>query len=179
MRVLEFFAASVAPDTPGYADRVTEYFERDSSTLQAVRITTSSTTNLIGTSTRLPIQITNDLPFAALVTATTVAANSSLLVEEPESAPTTIAQKSSVNITVPVRARVSAGQTSLVVTIFAQDGLPIDDAVLDVNIRSSWESVALSVLGLLVASFFGFGIWRSIRSKRQQALAQDSSPNQS
>jgi hypothetical protein len=179
MRVLEFFAASVAPDTPGYADRVTEYFERDSSTLQAVRITTSSTTNLVGTSTQLPIQITNDLPFAALVTATTVAANSSLLVEEPESAPTTIAQKSSVNITVPVRARVSAGQTSLVVTIFAQDGLPIDDAVLDVNIRSSWESVALSVLGLLVASFFGFGIWRSIRSKRQQALAQDSSPNQS
>jgi hypothetical protein len=179
MRVLEFFAASVAPDTPGYADRVTEYFERDSSTLQAVRITTSSTTNLVGTSTRLPIQISNDLPFAALVTATTVAANSSLLVEEPESAPTTIAQKSSVNITVPVRARVSAGQTSLVVTIFAQDGLPIDDAVLDVNIRSSWESVALSVLGLLVASFFGFGIWRSIRSKRQQALAQDSSPNQS
>jgi len=179
LRVLEFFSASLGSDNPGYAETAKTYFDRDEQTLQAVRITTSSTTNLVGTSTRLPIQVTNDLPFTALMSATTVASNSSLLIEEPRSAVTVVSKNSSVNITVPVRARVSAGQTSLVVTIYTQDGLAIDEAVLSVNIRSSWESLALSVLGLLVAAFFGFGIWRSIRSKRQQNTAQPSDSEQS
>lgn len=172
MRVLEFFATSIGVDSPGFTETTAAYFTRDDATLNGVRVTSTSTTNLVGTSTRIPVQVTNDLPFTAAVSAETLAANSSLLVEEGETELTPIEKKSSVNITVPVTTRVSAGQSALIVTLFAKNGQRVDDAVLPVTIRSSWETLALGMLGVLVAGFFGFGIWRSLRARRAQSFAQ-------
>lgn len=172
MRVLEFFATSIGVDSPGFTETTEAYFTRDDATLNGVRVSSTGTTNLVGTSTRIPIQVTNDLPFTAVVSAETLAANSSLLVEESETELTSVEKQSSVNITVPVTSRVSAGQSALIVTLFAKNGQRVDDAVLPVTIRSSWEALALGVLGVLVAGFFGFGIWRSLRARRTPSFAE-------
>jgi hypothetical protein len=174
MRVLEFFRTSLGVTTPGYPESTDAYMTRDAQTLNGVRVSTTSTTNLVGTTTRIPVQITNDLPFASLVSAETLAANSSLLIEESLTELTPIERRSSVNITVPVQSRVSAGQSALIVTLFAKNGQRVDEAVLPVTIRSSWEAFALGILGVLVAGFFGFGIWRSLRSRRAQGFDQGS-----
>lgn len=173
MRMLQFFATGVGVGSPGYEEITVAYAERDRKTLNGVRVRTTSTTNLVGTSTRIPIQVSNDLPFSAAVSAKTVAANSSLTIEESETDLTTIEKRSSVNLTVPVQSRVSSGQSALIVTLFAGNGQQVDDAVLPVTIRSSWEALALSILGVLVAAFFGFGIWRSLRTRRSQGFAQE------
>lgn len=178
MRILEFFATRIGVGSPGYEETTAKYFARDENTLTGVRITTTSTTNLVGASTRIPVKVSNELPFTAKVTAFTAAANSSLMVMESETAVTSIEKRSSVNLTVPVQSRVSAGQSALIVKLFTVEGQQVDEAVLPVNIRSSWEAVALTVLGVLVAAFFGFGIWRSIRAKRQPSFAQESSSSE-
>lgn len=175
MRILEFFATSIGVGSPGYEETTETYFTRDENTLKGVRVTTTSTTNLVGSSTLLPVKVSNELPFAAQISAVTTAANSSLAVTESETPLTSIEKKSSVNITIPVQSRVSAGQSALIVKLFTAEGEQIDEAVLPVTIRSSWEAVALTVLGLMIAAFFGLGIWRSIRAKRQPGFAQESS----
>lgn len=173
MRVLEFFRSSLGLSSPDYQEVTDAYLTRDAQTLNGVHVSTTSTTNLVGTSTRIPVQVTNDLPFTAAVTAETLAANSSLLIEESVSELTKIEKRSSVNITVPVQSRVSAGRSALIVTLFANNGQRVDDAVLPVTIRSSWEAFALGILGVLVAGFFGFGIWRSLRSRRAQGFVHN------
>lgn len=174
MRVLEFFRTALGVTTPGYAESTDAFMKRDAQTLNGVRVSTTSTTNLVGTSTRIPVQVTNDLPFTSVISAETLAANSSLLIEESLTELTTIEKRSSVNLMVPVQSRVSAGQSALIVTLFAKNGQRVDDAVLPVTIRSSWEAFALGILGVLVAGFFGFGIWRSLRSRRAQGFVQRS-----
>jgi len=172
MRILEFFRTSLREADPDYPAVASQFFRRDAQTLQAVRITTTSTTHVVGTETRIPIQISNELPFSAGVSAEVVATNSSLLVREARTPFVTIEKDSSMNVTVPVQARVSAGQTALLVTLVAQNGQVVDEAVLPVTIRSSWETIALVVIGVLVSVFFGLGIWRSVRSRRSAQGSQ-------
>lgn len=179
LRILEFFRASLRETSPAYSEVSDAFFDRDARTLQSVRITTTSTTHVVGTETRIPIQVSNELPFEAGISARVSSANSSLLVREERTPFVTIAQDSSVNVTVPVQARVSAGQTTLLVTLLAQDGSVVDEAFLPVTIRSSWETIGLVVIGALISLFFGFGIWRSVRSRRTALASQqrDTEPN--
>lgn len=174
LRVLEYFATSVGLSTPGYADTTAAYFERDAQTLRGVRVTTTTTANLLGTESKIPIQITNDLPFSARVKGTAAASNGSLIVTEPKIKKTTISPNSRVTVTIPVKARVSAGQSMLIVDILTADGKTVDNAAVPVEIRSSVEAVTLTVLAILVVAFFGFGTVRSLRRKRSQSFTEES-----
>lgn len=177
MRILEFFATSIGVGSPNYEGVSQQFFERDEKTLRAVHVTPAKETNLVGSSSRIPIQVSNELPFTASVSAAIEAANFGLSITEPEVPATRIEKNSSVNLTIPVEARVSAGKSALIVTLFAENDLVIDEEVLPINIRSSWEAIALVTLGVLVAAFFGFGIWRSIRVRRAEGFPSDSRAN--
>lgn len=177
LRILEFFATSVGVGSPDYEQVTAAFFERDAQTLNGVHVTPVRQTNLVGSSSRIPVQVSNGLPFPAAVSAEVAPANFGLVVEEPAIELTQIEQNSSVNLTVPVRARVSAGQSALIVSLFAQNGQLADEEVLPIVIRSSWESIALITLGILVAGFFGFGIWRSVRARKAPGFAQDAESN--
>lgn len=172
-RVLGFFATSIGVSSPNYAQITEAYFARDRSTLNGVYVSNESKANLLGAAAQIPLQVSNDLPFTAQVYSETTATNSSVIIEDAKSKVTPIPKKSSVIITVPVQARVSSGNTVLVVKLFSVGGNQIDEAVLPVSIRSSWEAIALSVLGVLVATFFGFGIFRSFRAKRSQSFVPE------
>ncbi|MEB4614881.1 DUF6049 family protein, partial [Leucobacter sp. M11] len=173
VRVLRFFSAGIDPLAPEYAEAAKAYFDRDRDTINGISLAGSSaTTQLIGTSSRVPVQVRNTLPFDALVTAQSRAVNPSLLVLEPRSEETLIPAESSVNVLIPVSARVSSGESALDVSLENPDGDPVVSAVFPMSIHSTWETLILIVFGSLVLAFFGFGIWRSIRHSRRATRAE-------
>lgn len=173
MRVLQYFGTALGPSTPGYTDATDAYFARDERTLNGVYVNATQNTNLLGTSSRVPVQISNDLPFTARIFGEVLASNTSLIIDESVIDRQSIEKKSSINVTIPVQTRVSAGSSSIIVRIYASNDLLVDEAVLPVTIRSSWESVALITLGVIIMLFFGFGIWRSVQRKRRQGFSKD------
>lgn len=165
MRILEFFSAGLAAQPAVFKTVANEFFTRDERTLHAVHITPTRSTNMVGTESNLPVQITNNLPFTARVNTDTSAINASLQVLESQLSGIDVRKNSSVNITVPVSSRVSTGSSGLSVRLYAQNGLLVDEQLLAVQIRSGFETAALIVLGMLLTAFFGFGIWRSVRNR--------------
>lgn len=175
-RLLAFFGTDLTaadPEAPATLARVARYEERDEETLRGVQITSTAETQLVGTSSRVPVQLRNHLPFPAAVTASARAVNTSLTVTEPVSPEISIGAESSANVLIPVAARVSSGDSALQVTLHDRAGGQVHEAVLPMSIHSSWETVALVSLGTLAAAFMGFGVWRSLRARRRGQASSD------
>lgn len=173
VRLLQLFSARYTTANSNFTAAADRSAERDAATLDGVNVVTSTHTQLVGTTSRVPVQVRNTLPFDALVTAVAVPTNAALIVTGKELEPALIPSESSSNILVPVRARVSSGESGLAVELTAASGGEVvTSGMLAISIRSSWESVALGSLAVLTAAFFGFGIWRSIR-RRSKASSED------
>lgn len=174
VRLLQLFSARYTTPGARFESAAERAAERDAETLQGVRVVTSTHTQLVGTTSRVPIQVRNTLSFDALMTASVVPTSAALVVTEAELEPLLIPGDSSANLLVPVRTRVSSGESGLAVDLSAESGGEVvSSGVLDISIRSSWETLALGSLGVLTAGFFGFGIWRSIR-RRSRTGSEDS-----
>lgn len=173
VRLLQLFSARYTTPDANFESAAKRSAERDEETLNGVRIVTSTHTQLVGTTSRVPIQARNTLPFDALLIPSVVPTNAALIVTGEALEPALIPSESSTNILVPVRTRVSSGESGLVVELSAvTGGEVVTSGMLAISIRSSWETVALGSLALLTAAFFGFGVWRSIR-RRSRASAED------
>lgn len=173
VRLLQLFSARYTTPDANFEAAAKRSAERDEETLNGVRVVTSTHTQLVGTTSRVPIQVRNTLPFDALLSPYVVPTNAALVVTGEAIEPALIPSESSTNILVPVRTRVSSGESGLAVELSAvTGGEVVTSGMLAISIRSSWETVALGSLALLTASFFGFGIWRSIR-RRSRASAED------
>ncbi|MBC9936273.1 MULTISPECIES: DUF6049 family protein [unclassified Leucobacter] len=173
VRLLQLFSARYTTPDANFASAAQRAAERDAETLNGVRVVTSTHTQLVGTTSRVPIQVRNTLPFDALLVAEVVPTNAALVVTGEDLKPALIPSESSTNILVPVRTRVSSGESGLEVELTAASGGEVvTSGLLAISIRSSWETVALGSLAVLTAAFFGFGIWRSIR-RRSRTSAED------
>lgn len=150
-----------------FAELDEAYRERDRDLLDGIRIVDTEHTRLLGTSSRIPIQLRNTLPFDAAVRGDITATSAALTVDEPEIESMQIAAGSSTNHLVPVSARVSNGVTGLLVSIDdTHEGDSITSRRLEIIIQSDIEIIALASLATLAVGFFGVGTFRSIRQHR-------------
>lgn len=167
VRLLSSFATRYAASGTDLAAVAQARLERDDKLLGGVSAVPSENTQLIGSSSRVPVLLHNALPFDAIVTLRVAPTSATILVPELRFAGQRIAPGANATVLVPIESRVSSGDAALSLQV-ADDA---DDAVfssdlLRLTIRSSYEAIMLSVLGVLAALLFGFGIWRSVRRHR-------------
>lgn len=167
MRLLTLFSTRYAAEDVNF-DRVASRFaKRDAEILDGVNVVVSKHAQLVGASSRIPVQLRNSLPFDAVSEVTVTPTSAALALDQRVFQDVRVADDSSDRILVPVSSRVSSGESGLHIQVTSSNGeFTAATAVLPISISTSVETIALVVLGLAALLLFGFGIWRSVRRKR-------------
>ncbi|MEJ6488669.1 DUF6049 family protein [Leucobacter sp. USCH14] len=169
-RLLELFSTRYAGDEGGFADVAAAFRERDAELLSGVQAISTEHIQLVGSSSRVPVQLRNALPFDAAVTVDVEPASAALSVEERRFEDVIVPAETTERVLVPVRSRVSSGESGLVVSVSAADEqTTVFTGTLSITIRSSIETIIFWSLGGLAVLLLVFGILRSVRRRRHRA----------
>lgn len=171
-RLMNLFATRYAGTGSDFAAVAKTYGEYDDELKSGVQIVSTEHTQLVGTSTRVPVQLRNYLPFDAVVTAEATPISAALTVDERSFPDVAITADGNARILVPVLSRVSAGESGLSITVSDTTGeLKSDSKLLPLTIRSGIEKVGVWVLGVLAALLLVFGTLRSVRRRSRKRAA--------
>lgn len=154
-------------------ERVAVHLAGDAALMEGVHIVATEQTRLLGSTSNIPLQLRNTLPFDAKVVGTISTGNAALIVQNPRLEATTIPAESTINHIVTVRSRVSSGEVDLSVRLRdVHVGEDVDHARMHVTLSGTTETIALGTLSVIVIGLFVGGIWRSLaRTKREGAMA--------
>ena len=168
-RLLQLFSTPYAADADGFAQVAADFRKRDAELLSGVQAISTEHIQLVGSSSRVPVQLRNALPFDAVVTVDVDPASAALSVPERRFREVVVPAETSERVLVPVRSRVSSGESGLVVSVSAADGSPtVFTGTLPITIRSSIETIIFWALGGLAVMLLVFGIVRSVRRRRSR-----------
>lgn len=168
-RLLNLFATRYAASDADFPDAAVDFRKRDAELMEGVRAISTEHTQLVGASTRVPVQLRNSLPFEAVVSVRVDPSSAALTLPERSFPDVRVGAEGTEGLLVPVQSRVSSGESGLVVNITDATGkLTIYTGTLSISIRSSVETIALWGLGVLATLLLGFGIWRSVRRRKHQ-----------
>lgn len=163
-RILTLFAtrnASAGSDFDGIAER---FQARDRDLLEGVHVISSEHTQLLGASSRVPLQVHNSLPFDAEIAGTVTPASAAISAPERRIEPTLVPAEGNQTVLVPVTARISSGESALMIELTDRGGEQVYySGGQPLTIRAAIERIALITVGSLAALLLGFGIWRSVR----------------
>jgi len=169
LRLLDAFATRYAMPWADFPSVASAIEVRDRELLTGVRVTASENTQLVGSSSRLPVLVHNALPFEAAFTLTAAATSAASRVPEHTFTDQHVDAGGNTTVLVQINSRVSSGNSALYVTIADVGGTKVySDAIVPLTLRSSYETTLLVILGALAALLFGFGLWRSIRRHRAE-----------
>ena len=172
LRVLSLFATRWVEDSTAFADAVDDFQNRDAELIRGVHPVDNGGTQVFGREGRIPVQLTNGLPFDVEVTGSVQAANGALSITEPSWDVLTLAGNETQTVLVPVNARVTSGQSGFIVELTTVDGeTSLATQSFAVSISSRVETVAVAVIGVLAAAFVGIGLWRSVQRRRHDAAS--------
>lgn len=183
-RLLEAFATRYAEPHVDFAavDALTK--QRDDELLAGVRPVTIENTQLVGTSSQVPITLSNALPFDAAVSLHVTPFSAAISLSERDfeaSVPAT----GSASVLVPVHSRVSSGESALLLEVRDASGADsFSTALQHLVLRTRIEAIMLGALGAAAALLLGFGVWRSVKRKRGEipttgAIDVQASPRES
>lgn len=173
VRLLQAFATRYAAPEADLAALSDRLEEEDTALLAGVQIRPSENTQLVGSSSRVPVLIHNSLPFPALVTLRVSPTSAAIRVPERRFEEQKVAAGANSTVLVPVESRVSSGDSALAVKVAdSVDDRVFSEALLRLTLRSAYEKILLAVLGTLAALLFGFGVWRSVRRHRQRDVSE-------
>lgn len=165
-RLMQLFSTRYAPESAGFAGVAERFQARDSELLDGVRVISTEQTQLVGTSSRVPLQLRNALPFEAAVTGEVLPASAALRVTETAIERTVVPAEGNETVLVPVHSRVSSGDSGLIVSLTDVSGEhTYFTGTLPIMISSAVEGIALWSLGALALLLLGFGTWRSLRRR--------------
>lgn len=166
-RLLGLFATRFAATEGGFNAAAERFRTRDAQLLDGVQVIGSADTQLVGTSTRIPVQVHNAMPFDAVVTGEVRPASAALRITERDIESTVVPADGNQIILVPVHTRVSSGSSGLIVTLTDATGsTEFTSETIPISINSSVETIALAILAVLAATLLGLGVWRSVRRRR-------------
>ncbi len=170
MRLLNLFATRNATGDTDIDELERAYFERDSELESGVSIVGTKKAQLVGVSSRIPVQLRNPLPFDAMVSLSAAPTSAALSMTERQFTDILLPEDSTEGVLVPVRSRVSSGESSILLSVTSTDETFTSSTdVLPVSISTSLESIAIASLAVAAALLFGFGIWRSVRRRVHSA----------
>lgn len=167
MRLLTLFATRNAAPDFDFPALAKEFADRDEELHGAVRIVGASRAQLVGTSTRVPIQLRNPLPFDAVVNLAVAPTSAALSVPERRFEAVVLPEDSTERVLVPVNSRISTGESFLLLTVTSvDDEFVASTDILPVLISTNIETIALWLLAVAAVLLLGFGTWRSMRRRR-------------
>lgn len=166
-RLLELFSTRYAGDAQAFAKIAADYRKRDAELLSGVQAISTEHIQLVGSSSRVPVQLRNALPFDAVVSVDVDPASAALSVEERRFADVVVPAETTERVLVPVRSRVSSGESGLVISVSdAAAQTTVFTGTLSITIRSSIETIIFWALGGLAVLLLVFGSVRSVRRRR-------------
>ena len=167
MRLLNLFATRYAAPSAEFGSVSTAFAKRDAELHGGVQLVGTKHAQLVGASSRIPVQLRNPLPFDAVVNLTVAPTSAALSIPERHFAQIALPEDSSEGVLVPVRSRVSSGESAIMLTVTSVDGeYTTSTDVLPVTVSTSLETIAIAILSAAALLLFGFGIWRSVRRRR-------------
>lgn len=169
-RLLLLFATRYAAPETDFPAVAAQYSERDTELRLGVQAISTEHTQLVGTSTRVPLQLRNYLPFDAIVSVSVTPASAAIQLKEQNFNDIAVPPDGNSRVFVPVLSRVSSGETALEITVTDVAGETVSSsATLPLTIRSSIETIGLWTLGVLSVLLLVFGTARSLRKRRRRA----------
>lgn len=169
IRILRTLAVGIPADK--FSASVSAHRALTTATLGAVNIPPSSTIQLISANADLPIRVRNDLPWPVNVQLTAAPTDPRLDVKPLIE--TVVPAGSTVNVKVPVSARVGSGEVDLRLSLRSHTGVLIQgEQTMRVAVRADWETIGLGILGALVVLLIGFGVLRTVLRKRREAAEE-------
>ena len=154
-----------------------EFQAETAALLDSVRVSSSSTVNILASEASLPLSIENALTQPVIVQVLVAPSNGRLVVAERVT--TQLDANSRATVRVPVEARIGNGNVLLRVSLSAADGTPIGSpTVIRANVQADWEGWGAGVLGILAASLFAIGLVRQVRRSRRTALTTDAASDE-
>lgn len=167
LRLLASFATSHA-ETGVDLDEVDAAIKtRDDELLAGVHPVTTDT-QLVGTSSRVPVSLVNSLPFEASVHLNASPISAAISVPE-RSFDVVVEPGARSDVLVQVDSRVSSGISGLALRVEDRAQQQVySEGTLQLTLRTSIESILLVILGAGAAALLGFGIWRSLKRRRAE-----------
>ena len=154
----------------GWAPAVTEYLNRSTALVSAVRVVNSSTINLLSDKGQLPITVNNALPYPVTVYVNVRSPTAVLDIQEPR-VKLTVEANSQNRAFVPVQS-IANGEVTISVGLLSATGLVVgQQALATINVQAGWETGATAVLAILLLFVFILGIIRTVRRRRRLAVA--------
>lgn len=166
-RLLTLFGTKNAVPEANFPAVAAQFAKRDGELREGVRLVDTKRAQLVGGSTRIPIQLRNSLPFDVVVSLEVAPTSAALALPERHFTDIHLPEDSSEHVLVPTNSRVSSGESALLLSVSSLDGeFTASTGRLEVAISSAVETVAITLLGTAAALLFGFGIWRSVRRRK-------------
>ncbi len=135
--------------------------------LHGIKLVSADRTQLIGTSSQIPLQIKNSMPYRATVKIHLALGSSALLPAQTDFETVSLQPSGTTTVLVPVQSRIASGTANIVIDITDTSGeIPITTKTLTILITSFVESVSIIVVSAAAVLFIGFGIVRSARRKK-------------
>ena len=173
--LMAVLAQSWADDSDGRTAAETAYSTLTVNALGSVKIIDGSNVNLLGTSSEVPVLISNDLAEPVTVELQVTPSNGRLVVE-PGRIEVVVEAKSQKTARVPVKAAVASGEVNLRLELFNPTGVLISQASpRQINVSADWEGIGTVVIGVLAAALLAFGIVRQVLKRRR--LRGDTAPD--
>lgn len=140
--------------------------ETDEKLLRGVRPVSTESVQLVGSSSEVPVTVRNWLPFETNASVQVTPVSAVILVTDRRYT-VKIAETSTEKLLVPVKSRVSRGQTAISVEVRNIEGTQVfATETIPITLRTAVETVLISTFGAAVAVLLLFGIWRSVRRTR-------------
>lgn len=172
VRLLEAFATRYADadvDFDAVDDRIRA---RDAELLTGVQIIGTENTQLVGTSSRVPVTLHNALPFDAKVTLKVAPTSAGIAIPVRAFPDQLVSAEGNHVVLVGVKTRISSGESGLRVELTDVSGeQAFAEQILKLTIRSSYETILLTSLATIALLLLGFGIWRSVRRREHSSTA--------
>jgi len=137
------------------------------STVAAVQIVSPGSIRQASRQALIPITVTNKLDHAVDVVLRATPSSYRLTVDSDTTK--TIAPGSSAKVLVPVKSQLSNGTVYLGLQLFSSTGVAIGESrTAEIDVHADWEGVGALIFGIIVAGFFGFGLFRTIQRRRRE-----------
>lgn len=175
--LLAMLDVSWLADRAAWETAVAEWLAARRATTDSVSVVPSSSVNIFARETPLPVTVLNALPYPVTVVVSAAPSNGRLVVDDSVTA--TIPAESRSTVAVPITAGVGRGEVTIAISLASTTGVPVGRTVfITGNVQADWEGLGAGILATALVLFFGFGIWRNIRRRRKQRLADEAATSE-
>ena len=172
VRLMHAFATVFTSPTVDTELAFDQMQQRDEKLLRGVSPVLTKRVNLVGASSEVPVTLRNWLPFEASVQVRASPVSATIVVTK-RTFNTTVVSGGTQQLLVPVKSRVSNGDSGVLIEVRDIDGTTtFASDVLPITLRTNIETVLLITLGGAAALLLAAGTWRSVKRVRTGKLSQ-------